>query len=373
MADPLECPSFAQKALEKSEELERSLDGSSPHRAQAGALCNKTAGSSNQGTWVPGAGKIVLLCLGLTAGLAFSRLKVRPDASWVAGQWPSLPKQQVGDSTVQAATSTPHLPPPVAPLVMPIIPPPPPAAAEVGAPETALLSPTEMNDLSECLKPETAWGGGFASTSNTTRDFLRNRHRTAPGRRLGQRNCIQLISKYLFVVSFLLLVIQAVMAGYTGICHSCGIVDLWKVDMNGECPIVYQGGNPNTFTGQKHDSCVDSPPAGSSPIECSRQWGVKTDLNCKMAYSLNGSEWFHYAYTKFITFGFRIMNASTKNGTPICSTPVAGPRPILNNRCTILPITSDANPASASVKLPINYYQVLLLVVFAMLNIIPSL
>eukprot|EP00920_Eleutheroschizon_duboscqi_P026841 GHVT01065840.1.p1 GENE.GHVT01065840.1~~GHVT01065840.1.p1 ORF type:complete len:455 (-),score=58.02 GHVT01065840.1:199-1563(-) len=390
MADPLESPSFAQKALEKSEELERSLDGSSPHRSQGGALCNKSAGASTQGTWVPGAGKIVLLCLGLTAGLAFSRLKVRPDASWVAGQWPSLPKQQVGDSPVQATTSTPRLPPPVAPLVVPIIPPP--AAAEVGAPETAFLSPTEMDDLRECLKPETAWGGGLASTSNTTtRDFLRGRHLIASGRRLKPQNCIQLINKYLFVFICLAVVVPAFMTVLPQICYYCGDFRLWKEFAGDKCPYVRNNLKNGFVKSAEHyyASCLNSTPANSTPIDCSEQKFVQTDLNCSMAYKLEDAEWFHYDNAKYITLGSGYMKASTQDSLPVCvdSEDFSSRLYPLDPNCTRLPIISDENDAkialefttrqsgasvkptpnqpimdvaSASAKNTINYLQILL-------------
>eukprot|EP00920_Eleutheroschizon_duboscqi_P010603 GHVT01024881.1.p1 GENE.GHVT01024881.1~~GHVT01024881.1.p1 ORF type:complete len:395 (+),score=41.93 GHVT01024881.1:42-1226(+) len=224
MADPIASPDFTQKSLEKSEQLEQSLDRS-PHSSQAGALRVKTAPPSSGGALTT-----------LTVGAAFAVLFVggsflvsksigQGGASGLTPLSISLPKPQVGDG-VQAAASTNRISPPAASFVAPATRPALRGAAVKAPPEATLFSPTGMKALKECLEVEYAGGTHLAGASNSspsTGGLLTGR-RLVLGRLVNGLPDCRTLTKMFQIMVFTLLVIAILQHAAAALeaCYMCG-------------------------------------------------------------------------------------------------------------------------------------------------------
>eukprot|EP00920_Eleutheroschizon_duboscqi_P010602 GHVT01024880.1.p1 GENE.GHVT01024880.1~~GHVT01024880.1.p1 ORF type:complete len:393 (+),score=51.86 GHVT01024880.1:57-1181(+) len=358
MADPIiACPDFAQKALEKSEQLERSLDRS-PRSSQAGAVCKKTAPPSSGSAWVPMARNALIVAAALTSCDAFGKIRVPPGAPWVTRQWTSPPKQQVGDG-VQAATSNTRISPPAfeAPILRPALPD---AAEAPPPPKAVLLSQTEINDLSECLKEEDAEGSSFAgafSSSPSTRDLLTGRHRVGPGRRLiSWFDCRKVIHKFnmvclvVFVVYPLLSMAQD--TDFVVDCYMCGHEIFWKLFVKGLCFLV-QKDKYSRGSFVKCPTSVDE--AGGAKIDCQPQTRIAgANLECLFATSNEKMQNYFYSAPEYVLQTLAGVFNTTFNSTPECHNQDTGNPPyVYNNRsCKILSI--GAKNAAYSVQLSLQ-------------------
>eukprot|EP00920_Eleutheroschizon_duboscqi_P010600 GHVT01024877.1.p1 GENE.GHVT01024877.1~~GHVT01024877.1.p1 ORF type:complete len:368 (+),score=41.87 GHVT01024877.1:57-1106(+) len=301
MADPIiACPDFAQKALEKSEQLERSLDRS-PRSSQAGAVCKKTAPPSSGSAWVPMARNALIVAAALTSCDAFGKIRVPPGAPWVTRQWTSPPKQQVGDG-VQAATSNTRISPPAfeAPILRPALPD---AAEAPPPPKAVLLSQTEINDLSECLKEEGAEGSGLRfSSSPSTRDLLTGRHRVGPGRRLiSWFDCRKVIHKFNMIcfVGLVMYASAAMAQGILSACFTCGSKVKGLYDVRNVCDVYQYGVFGKGTSSYFQTDC----PASGQMFQVGHKWS-------KAYYSLD----MEYAFINARGF----FERATKDSVPPC-------------------------------------------------------
>eukprot|EP00920_Eleutheroschizon_duboscqi_P010601 GHVT01024879.1.p1 GENE.GHVT01024879.1~~GHVT01024879.1.p1 ORF type:complete len:389 (+),score=38.07 GHVT01024879.1:42-1208(+) len=362
MADPIASPDFTQKSLEKSEQLEQSLDRS-PHSSQAGALRVKTAPPSSGGALTT-----------LTVGAAFAVLFVggsflvsksigQGGASGLTPLSISLPKPQVGDG-VQAAASTNRISPPAAAFVAPATRPALRGAAVKAPPKATLFSPTEMKALKECLEVEYAGGTHLAGASNSspsTGGLL-------TGRRLGLGiwgkglpDCRTLTKRFQTVV-IALLVLGLVQYAYSD-CFHCGCEKIYR-DFVGKLCIWQKDDLESTQVNQWFKECPEGP---GTPMDCSPLQFIASDGQVTCVSETTSA--------KSITSAFRFKENYTyervslaRSGKPyvyltneppecdlkICSTPLESQCKVLEPRPQTTQVTTGTGIPSAAVTLNIQ-------------------
>eukprot|EP00920_Eleutheroschizon_duboscqi_P013730 GHVT01032146.1.p1 GENE.GHVT01032146.1~~GHVT01032146.1.p1 ORF type:complete len:330 (+),score=28.15 GHVT01032146.1:579-1568(+) len=206
MADPIASPDFTQKALERSEQLERSLDRS-PTSSRAGPLRMKTAPSSSGvalGSVTVGLACVMLL---ISGSVLVGKSIGHDGAPWVPRPSPSPATPQVVAGG-QAKNSLNRISHPAASIEAPATRHALRGSTDKAPPKAALFSPTEMKAFKECLEVESAGSTRLVAASNSSSST----GVVLTGRRLGLFDQLPDCRKWIPRIQIIALVLLAMVA-----------------------------------------------------------------------------------------------------------------------------------------------------------------